>query len=276
MEELQALDAELNELQLRINSVGLEVNRLSTELEDLRKTRSEHQGKLAAFEATQAYFGEATSREGLRELEKTYQDQIDRLLERRDESRKSRDQAKRAWRKSQSQLVAFYEDAQEEFVIQFHDLAHDFLGLSIDVEIETSSSGVGLLLSVAGRARWLEHQLSESQRFFIDIALRMALVNYMAEGATMFIDTPEGSLDSAYEARAGTMFSRFVQSGHHIIMTANINTSQLLLRLAETCGSGSMNLVRMTDWAALSDVQLAEQRLFDDALAAIEGRLRES
>ncbi len=69
------------------------------------------------------------------------------------------------------------------------------------------------------------------------------------------------------------MFARFVSDDHRILMTANINTSQLLLRLAERCGRKRMKLVRMTQWAELSEVQLAEESLFDEAFEAIEERL---
>src|SRR5271157_4616400 len=105
----------------------------------------------------------------------------------------------------------------------------------------------------------------------------MALAEQMSDPASrsaLCIDTPEGSLDIAYEARAGTMFADFVLNGHQIVMTANINASQLLRRLAARCGEEHMNLVRMTDWAPLSEVQASEEDLFDEAYLAIEAELR--
>ena len=58
-----------------------------------------------------------------------------------------------------------------------------------------------------------------------------------AYSATLYIDTPEGSLDIAYERRAGRMFGKFVEGHERLFMTANINTSQLLQELAPTCGT---------------------------------------
>lgn len=104
----------------------------------------------------------------------------------------------------------------------------------------------------------------------------MALIQQMTEpgeSVTSYIDTPEGSLDIAYEARAGAMFGKFVLSGKNMIMTANINANQLLLRLAEVCGSEHMELVRMTDWSALSEVQASEEALFDEAYSRVEAIL---
>jgi len=72
------------------------------------------------------------------------------------------------------------------------------------------------------------------------------MIKYMSSPeskGSFFVDTPEGSLDIAYESRAGDMFARFVQDGFGIIMTANINTSRLLISLAEKCGKREMNWV---------------------------------
>ena len=69
------------------------------------------------------------------------------------------------------------------------------------------------------------------------------------------------------------MFGNFVLDGNQLIMTANINTSKLLHRLAATCGVAHMKLHRMTDWTSLSDVQSASEELFDDAYSAIEMEL---
>ena len=69
------------------------------------------------------------------------------------------------------------------------------------------------------------------------------------------------------------MFAKFARAGNQILMTANVNTSRLLLRLAEKCGHGFMQLIRMTEWAYLSEVQTAEEAQFDDAYAAVEACL---
>ena len=92
----------------------------------------------------------------------------------------------------------------------------------------------------------------------------------------MYIDTPEGSLDIAYEARAGDMFGTFAHDGYGLVMTANINTSKLLERLASSCGPSLMHLERMTEWTVLTDVQAAEEQLFHDAYSQIERALEQT
>ena len=83
------------------------------------------------------------------------------------------------------------------------------------------------------------------------------------------IDTPEGSLDIAYEARAGSMFSKFVAEGNRLLMTANLRSSQLVLRLARLQKNTGMQIVRMTDWTDLTEVQQSEEALFTEAYDAI-------
>ena len=159
----------------------------------------------------------------------------------------------------------------------FRKLAEHFIGFDLDIAAERRGDGFGLVLEFKSTRRRGQHQLSESQRFFLDIALRMALAQFVSapEGtAPLYVDTPEGSLDIAYEARAGEMFAQFVKSGHDIVMTANINTSQLLKKLARICGTSRMTLVRMTEWTDLSEVQMEEDSLFRDAYNGIEEELR--
>jgi ABC-type cobalamin transport system ATPase subunit len=163
-------------------------------------------------------------------------------------------------------------------VPRFKSLAKAFLGVDLDISMVSGSGGVGLQLQIEirGSARRKDSQLSESQRFFVDIALRMALAQHisdLASPATLFIDTPEGSLDIAYEDRAGQMFANFVQSGHSLLMTANINSSKLLTTLARSCTAEHMSIIQMTQWTELSDVQQQASALFRSAYAEIDGAL---
>ena len=102
----------------------------------------------------------------------------------------------------------------------------------------------------------------------------MALAEFIsATNATLLIDTPEGSLDITYEARAGDMFSNFANRGNVILMTANLRSSALLRRLAEKQKRTNMQVERMTDWTDLSEVQREEEQLFVEAYEEIERAL---
>lgn len=195
----------------------------------------------------------------------------------RDESYSERDRHRDELKALQRSLERKYMDAEATFVPMFKSLAQAFLGVDLDISLtSTQPTGLHLEIEMRGNARRKQSQLSESQRFFIDIALRMALAQYVSDPeslATLFIDTPEGSLDIAYEDRAGQMFAAFVKSGHAMIMTANINSSKLLTTLAQSCGADAMRIVQMTHWTELSDVQRNAEALFKTAFDEIDAAL---
>ncbi len=216
-------------------------------------------------------------RSGLENLALNLQAEIDEITRQKDEKYAERDRKKDEYLKLQKELHQTYLHVQEEFVPRFRQLAYLFIGVDLDIRVEfrtsVSNPGINFTLIVKGNERYNDFQLSESQRFFLDIALRMALVEFSSASSgkgTLLIDTPEGSLDIAYESRVGQMFSAFVGTGHRIIMTANINSSQILKRLARELGRTQMHLHTMTEWTELSEVQLAEQSLFQEALSELD------
>ena len=106
----------------------------------------------------------------------------------------------------------------------------------------------------------------------------MALVVYLSKTgneALLLIDTPEGSLDIAYESRVGTMFANFItEYKQNIIMTANINASQLLISLASKCREENMKFRRMLDWTDLTEIQKEGEHLFNKVYQNIDEALQ--
>jgi hypothetical protein len=205
-----------------------------------------------------------------------YREQIAGLLARSQKEREKRDRKRKELAVLRRKLLAQYSEAEERFVPILKDLAHSFLGIGVDVRMDQRAGGVSLALTMDDTLRRKTFQLSESQRFFVDIALRMALLKFTSpeyRTACLLVDTPEGALDIAYEKRAGDMFAKFVLDGFNLIFTANINTSQLLQSLALNCGKSHMRLHRMTSWTPLSEVQQAEETLFESAYEYINAAL---
>lgn len=193
--------------------------------------------------------------------------------EARDEYQK-RDNLKPEYDKLISEVESSYKSAEEYFVPTFKQLAKRFIGYDLNIHPKRTNRGIKLVLELKETARTEAFQLSESQRFFLDIALRMSLAIYLSNKdspATLFIDTPEGSLDIAYESRVGNMFADFsVMHGQNLFMTSNINASQLLVSLAEKCGHEKMKFRRMLDWTDLSAVQKEGEHLFQQVYTTIE------
>jgi hypothetical protein len=279
MRELETADREVLAMQSSIAAAEGEIERLHARAEKARATATQLAERLRHFEQQNelALLRRSPSPEGLRAVAAVYEQQIEERMGRKEQARARREDAKARLRPLQQQLSDRYEEAEKGFVENFEELASDFLGLQVDVEPTRRANVMSLRLSVGGTHRGEEVTLSESQRFFVDIALRMALIGQISRGdelrPTLLVDTPEGSLDIAYEAKAGAMFSKFAKGGFGLIMTANINTSKLLLRMASGCGPRLMTLERMTDWTTLSDVQAEEETMFAEAYEQIVGAL---
>ena len=80
------------------------------------------------------------------------------------------------------------------------------------------------------------NDVSESQREFIDLAFRMAMMRAAsADGsATLVIDTPESSLDAVFAKRAGDILIRFAHGkGNSLVITSNLVEGSLIPTLAD-------------------------------------------
>lgn len=288
IQDLQLIDQRMNGVRQQLAEVTKTRQRLTQELEETQAVLSANEERLKIFESSNeqqlsqinAQQGTADSKSELQAVVDKLESEATQYRQRSREEYAKRDQKKNDLVKLQRELEGKYLAVETEFVPLFKDLAILFLGIDLDIRMSTTNTanltGVTLVLDVRGSTRREMHQLSESQRFFLDIALRMALARYMSTDngkASLIIDTPEGSLDIAYESRAGQMFASFVNLEHSIIMTANINSSQLLLKLATGCGHQKMKLHPMTSWTELSEVQVEEAALFQNAYDAIEHAL---
>lgn len=82
--------------------------------------------------------------------------------------------------------------------------------------------------------------VSESQREFLDIAFRLALIEAVAGASTdsmIVLETPESSLDSLFIAKAGEVFRRYAENPRRknvLIASTNLNNEQMLPALLGT------------------------------------------
>lgn len=82
--------------------------------------------------------------------------------------------------------------------------------------------------------RLSSHDVSESQREFIDLAFRMSLIAEITHqsSAMLVVETPEASLDSVFVPRAGTMIRQFLKIGaektNQLIASTNLNREAMI------------------------------------------------
>lgn len=278
LEQLKALDSQM----IAIKSSGKELkdkyDRMTQELAACLSRMDEMAKSLELFK--QQYNVLLQKKDSIRQSEQTLSEikalelNIELRKKEKAEAEQKRDECQSELRPLEDEVKRSFTAVAEQFIPSFRNYAKSFIGLDIDIELKDNNNMASLVIKVNGSDRHSRFQLSESQQYFLDIALRFSLLEYTkSENAFMLIDTPEGSLDIAYESRAGKMFADFVAKGYSVIMTANINTSQLLLKLAEMCGKDKMKVERMTEWTILTQVQQEEQEVIEQAYNQIESRL---
>lgn len=94
--------------------------------------------------------------------------------------------------------------------------------------------------------------VSESQREFVDLAFRMALIEVTSpdHAGTICIDAPESSLDAVFVDRAATVLARFADgtSSNRLVVTSNLGAGPLipeLLRKATPPGERTKTLINL-------------------------------
>ena len=262
--EIDVLAKEIEWKKIQVEKAEYDFLQLEKKLNDL-------------LESNPLLSSDSTGNQGVDYLIGLYEKERDEAIKQSKASYSKRDELYKTLKKLQDRIENAYSEAESIFVPIFKDLAKSFIGLDLDIKLQRNKQIQKLVLELQNSARTESFQLSESQRFFLDIALRMAIAIYLAtptNPAFMLIDTPEGSLDIAYENRVGKMFANFIlEYKQNIIMTANINASQLLISMAELCGNDKMKFKRMLDWTDLSVIQKEGEFLFDRVYHNIEHAL---
>jgi AAA domain len=108
-------------------------------------------------------------------------------------------------------------------------------------------------------------QVSESQREFIDLAFRMALMEVAgADGAgSLIIDAPETSLDAVFAARAAKVLARFAEPkrGNRLFITSNLVEGNLIPELLSLSSTQGRSLSRLVDLFKIAEPTAATRQL---------------
>lgn len=123
-------------------------------------------------------------------------------------------------------------------------------------------------------------QVSESQREFIDLAFRMALIRVAGNGGigSIVIDAPESSLDAVFVTRAADVLTRFAaDGGNRLLITSNLIEGDLipeLMRESKIRSASSKRVIDLLKIAAptaatrilKSDYEAVRQEIFEKAI----------
>ncbi|WP_017690447.1 AAA family ATPase [Paenibacillus sp. PAMC 26794] len=162
-----------------------------------------------------------------------------------------------------------YLDSAEKKIHRLEELfskfAYEFLGSKVTLQQRKGGDkflGITLFNPVFNNVvRESPEDCSEAQRFFLDIAMRLALLHlaYELTGSknSFICETPESALDVSYIDNAATMFREFIQKGHSIIASTNLQRLGLAYKLVESKEKKhvSVNILDLIEIGNLSDVQ---------------------
>ena len=108
-----------------------------------------------------------------------------------------------------------------------------------------------------GTERESEISLSESQRIFVDMAYRLATLEFFHNDSYFISETPDSTLDYFFESNAVKTFSYFIDSGNTLFMSANARNSRLINLLIEKYKK-EYKLINLLKISTLAQKQLEE------------------
>lgn len=286
--KLKEIDNELGKIESELKDLYLRKDRLEIELNNKLKEYENRQYKLTKIE-TDPIFSKSNPKQGFDEsidfLIKGKYEIINMYAKEKEENRIKREEAKAEAQKLRKLVTDRYLDIQGDFIPIFSSLASEFIGLNANLRLEETTTyhraEYKYVLELGDSERLFEHQLSESQRYFIDIALRMTFIIYASKrgnnnSGILLLDTPEGSLDIAYETNAGKMLHKYALNNKQLILTANVNSSGLLKEISKLSGSKYFKLIRMINWSQLTNVQERNLKLIEKVLNSLENDMEET
>ncbi len=145
----------------------------------------------------------------------------------------------------------------------FAQYAGQFLGVSCELTYIKQAGDLNKRFYpvIAGKVRFNEEEMSESQRFFVDHSFRMSILTFFYRTPTFYIvETPDSSLDISYERNAARVFAEFLKRPNSLILTSNLNNSLFIEHLLNQKDIET-GIVGLLDIAKQSTIQNTSEQL---------------
>lgn len=140
----------------------------------------------------------------------------------------------------------------------FYKYAYSFLGNDSNIRLELVGSGENTLFKffLNNSARESEESLSESQRIFIDMAFRLATLEFFHKDTYFMSETPDSTLDYLFEENAVDTFNSYLESGNTLFLSANARNSSLVSSLIKK--NSSIKIINLLDISRHANKQYKE------------------
>lgn len=149
----------------------------------------------------------------------------------------------------------------------FKKYAYSFLGpdKKIDFELVGKADEAFFKFYLNGTERASEDALSESQRIFVDMAYRLATLEFFHKDSYFISETPDSTLDYMFEENAVKTFSYFIDSGNTLFMSANARNSKLTSALVDKYKEDYklINLLNESNLAAEQIQEMKQLEIYD-------------
>ncbi len=281
-DKLDDLRKKVAELNLRRGQLELEYRNIQTEVESLTEKEREYRIKLDKISLQLPRVP--------KERDFDFDTKTESAAARTLKIYKARHaELEASWQQLKKQLDKVYSDFTAASSIRLRRLleiassySEEFLGYPCEFIATPAKGELGELNYFV--PKFDDHQrnnpqaCSESERFFLDIAFRMALVELAGElsssKSTFICETPENALDLAYSSNVAEMFRRFARRGFSILLTANVQIGGIAEPLLKPYPPANrtkrvFNLLREGN---LSKLQKSKMSDFEDQMEKIIGR----
>lgn len=174
------------------------------------------------------------------------------------------EETKQREKKLSLEIDAYVVDKFQDYSVVFKRYAYSFLGNNTNVRLELvgKSDDAFFKFFLNETERESEFSLSESQRIFIDMAYRLATLEFFHKDSYFISETPDSTLDYFFETNAVETFSNFINSGNTLFMSANARNSRLINLLAEKY-KNEYKLINLLEKSTLAGKLLDEIKQLD-------------
>lgn len=213
---------------------------LSNEVNEQKNILNEKQREIMYLNSSIAQNSAKNSKDTYTQIVEVKQQKIAKLTEETNEIYRERDKKKAELNELHKKFTKVVISLNKHLSYYFNKYASTFIGLPCELTVQTQTINmiphIVYLPKISGNIREGVNSVSESQRFFLDQAFRMAIIDYLQNTITDFktffiTETPEGSLDIVYEKQVAEMFTLFSKSENNIVFTSNLNSSNFLVTL---------------------------------------------
>jgi hypothetical protein len=226
-DQLDALDATQAQYLKVQGTAKREIDNLHVAISDKHKQQRRMETEIAELRTKYIIAGgTSSSTEGDQDVWVEEQEKrIQKLTSEIETLYRKRDEVTVKLKELNQEVLTVLRNVNQRLTLLFSRFASQFLGtpceLVVSHKTKAKKPNAYMYPRFHERERENINQVSESQRFFIDQAFRMALITWYTEETGQptlcIVETPEGSLDLAYEQNVAKMYTEFASYGHSII-----------------------------------------------------------